>query len=358
MDTFKKKLSFSADINHSIIKLIGFIDSFKGRWILAEKSMKDNLKDLKMTAAIESTGSSTRIEGATLTNFEIESLIGQVKIKKLNTRDEQEVYGYYETLELIQENYKNIKLTENYIKQLHENLLKYSTKDERHRGNYKSLSNKLVATFPGGKQKVIFETTEPAFVELEMRNLIDWFNTEIKKNEKHILLLTGLFIYEFLSIHPFQDGNGRLSRLLTILLLLKNEYNFVNYASLENEIEKRKKDYYASLMSGQKNRGKPSENIEKWILFFLQSLKNIIEKLDSKYGNIKSKIVYLNERQEIILTFIENNQPVKIGDIAKDLTDISVNTIKKDLLFLKKNDLIISSGKQKGTIYFKFKNVK
>ena len=115
------------------------------------------------------------------------------------------------------------------------------------------MSNKVVANYPDGTQKVIFNTTEPHLVESEMNELIGWTNQELEKNEMHQLVIIALFIYEFLSIHPFQDGNGRLSRLLTNLLLLKNDYQFIQYVSFENLIEQKKKTYYEALMDGQKN---------------------------------------------------------------------------------------------------------
>src|SRR5690606_32615401 len=149
------------------------------------------------------------------------------------SRDEQEVIGYYEVLELIYDHYTDIKLSESYLKQLHQTLLKHSHKDERHRGNYKHLSNKVVATYPTGKQRTIFATTEPALVAGEMQELIEWTNRQFEEKSIHPLIIIGNFIYDFLSIHPFQDGNGRLSRLLTTLGLLQHDYAFIQYISFE-----------------------------------------------------------------------------------------------------------------------------
>ncbi len=351
MDKYLNKLNFDFLTNQKILNLIAKIDLYKGKWNIIERQENIYLKELRKIATIESIGSSTRIEGGTLTDKEIEELLANVKITELKTRDQQEVVGYYDTLELIYENFDNIKLTENYIKQLHQNLLRHSDKDTRHRGQYKSLSNKVVANYPGGIQKVIFNTTDVHLVESEMNYLINWTNEQLEKKEIHPLIVISSFVYEFLSIHPFQDGNGRLSRLLTTLLLLQNEYMFIQYVSFENLIEKSKKEYYQALMEGQKNRNKENENISKWTLFFLDKLNELTQKLDAKYDIFKTKGGYLNERQKKIKEYIIKNQPLKISDIAKKFEEININTLKKDLQYMKREKVIRTVGKGKGTVY-------
>jgi Fic family protein len=351
MDKINQKLNFDFITNQRVLQLIGYIDGFKGKWNIAEKQENRYLKELRKIATIESIGSSTRIEGATLTDQEIKALLEDVKITKLKTRDEQEVIGYYEVLGLIYDNYADIKLSERYIKQLHQMLLKYSDKDERHRGTYKFLSNKVVATYPTGEQRTIFATTEPAMVAKEMQELVEWINETLEQKTIHPLIVIGSFIYDFLSIHPFQDGNGRLSRLLTTLCLLQNDYAFIQYISFENHIEQNKKAYYEALMNGQKNRGTDNERIDLWLVFFLESLKTLTEKLEQKYDVFKSKGGYLNDRQKIIKDFITNNQPIKISDLAKQFPEIGLSTLKKDLQYLRDEQVLTMIGKGKGSIY-------
>jgi len=302
-------------------------------------------------ATIQSVGSSTRIEGATLTDEEVKMLLNNVKITKFKSRDKQEVIGYYEALEVILDNHKEIPLSESYIKQLHGILLKESQKDQRHRGKYKNLSNKVVANYPDGTQKIIFNTTETHLVEKEMQEIIAWTNKNIEEKEIHSLIVISLFVYEFLSIHPFQDGNGRLSRLLTTLLLLKEGYTFVQYVSFENIIEKYKKDYYESLMEAQRKRYSEEEKINKWQIFFLNSLEILIKRLEEKYNTYSEKGGYLNSRQKQIKEFILKNEPVKISDIKNNLNEYSINTIKKDLQYLQEENIIEKIGKNRGTIY-------
>lgn len=351
MDKYLNKLNFDFHTNQKVLKLISQIDLYKGKWNIIERQENIYLKELRKIATIESIGSSTRIEGATMTDKEVEELLNDIKVTKLKTRDEQEVVGYYDTLEIIYENYDNINLTENYIKQLHQNLLRHSDKDTRHRGGYKSLSNKVVGNYPEGIQKVIFNTTDVHLVDSEMKDLLNWTNGQLETNDIHSLIIIAHFIYEFLSIHPFQDGNGRLSRLLTTLLLLKNGYLFIQYVSFENLIENTKKEYYQSLMEGQKSRGKRTENISKWTLYFLEKLISLTQKLDAKYDIFKSKGGYLNERQKRIRAFLIENQPLKISDFVKHFDEINVNTIKKDIQYMKREKIIKSIGKGKGTVY-------
>lgn len=351
MDKFMQKLNFDFITNQKIIQLISYIDGFKGKWNIVENKDNRYLKELRKIATIESIGSSTRIEGATLTDKEVEKLLNDIKITKLKSRDEQEVIGYYEVLELIYDNYSDIHLSESYIKQLHQMLLKYSNKDERHRGTYKYLSNKVVATYPTGEQRTIFVTTEPALVAVEMQELIEWTNQQLEQKNIHQLIVTGSFIYDFLSIHPFQDGNGRLSRLLTTLCLLQRDYAFIQYISFENHIEQNKKAYYEALMNGQKNRGTNSERIDSWLIFFLESLRALTEKLEQKYNVFKSKGGYLNDRQKLIKDYVIKKQPIKVSDLAKEFPEITLSTLKKDLLYLRNEQVLTMIGKGKGTVY-------
>jgi len=351
MDKYIQKLNFDFLTNQRVMQLIAAIDEYRGKWNIVEKRENRYLKELRRIATIESIGSSTRIEGATMTDEEIKQLLKDVKITKFKTRDEQEVVGYYEVLELIFDNFSEIKLSESYIKQLHQLLLKHSDKDVRHRGGYKHLPNKVVATYPTGEQKTIFDTTEPALVEGEMFELIEWTNLQWKEKTIHPLIVLAVFIYEFLSIHPFQDGNGRLSRLLTTLFLLQQGYEFMQYISFENHIEKNKKAYYDALMTAQRKRITQEDIIDKWLLFFLESLKTLTEKLDKKYDVFKQKGGYLNERQKMLKEFIVEQRTVKIADLSVAFPDISPNTVKKDLQYLRDEQIVSMVGQGKGTVY-------
>jgi Fic family protein len=208
-----------------------------------------------------------------------------------------------------------------------------------------------VATYPTGQQRTIFATSDPALVAGEMRDLMEWTNDTLEKKNIHPLIVIGNFIYDFLSIHPFQDGNGRLSRLLTTLCLLQNDYSFIQYISFENHVEQNKKAYYEALMNGQKNRGTDKERIDKWLVFFLESLKTLTEKLEQKYSVFKTKGGYLNDRQKFIKDVISKNQPVKVSDLAKHFPKIGLSTLKKDLHYLRNEKVLTMIGKGKGSVY-------
>jgi Fic family protein len=348
---FLSKITFDFKTNQSILAKIAQIDSFKGKWGVIEHKGNSYLKELKKLATIQSIGSSTRIEGATLSDEEIKSLIGQVSITDLEDRDQQEVMGYYDALSIILDNYQQIPLTANYIKQLHKILLTHSGKDALHRGEYKNSSNAVAMTYPDGQERVIFRPTEPFLVAKEMEELISWTRENLDSGEIHPLLVISVFVYEFLSIHPFQDGNGRLSRLLTTILLMKSGYEFVQYISFEHVIEDRKKEYYGALMDGQKDRGTQKENIGLWILFFLESMDILIHKLEAKYAIYEKTGRYLGQRQQQIVDFIKENAPVKLADLTQAFPEIAKNTIKKDLQNLKAIGQIRQLGEFRGAVY-------
>jgi Fic family protein len=348
----ENKLQFDFRTTQEIIKLIGQIDSFKGKWSIIDRKKSKYLNELRRVATIESIGSSTRIEGSKLTDDDVQQFINSIKITSFKTRDEQEVFGYYDTLTNILESYESIDLTKNNIHHLHKLLLNKSEKDHRHKGQYKTLSNKVVANYPGGIQKVIFNTTEVHLVEREMDFIIQWTNRMLNSLEIHPLVAIATFIYEFLSIHPYQDGNGRLSRLLTTLLLLRMGYDFVQYSSIEHEIEKRKKGYYKALMSGQANRYTDQENIIEWVLFLLNTLYAAVQSLEEKYISIKGKKSYLNKRQLEVVNFIKENEPIKISDLTSSLDQYTQYILKKDVRYLVDEGVIKKVGKGKGTIYY------
>ncbi len=348
----KDKIRFSEVVNRKIRESITLVENFEFFWTKVEKKEKRNLLELKQLATVQSIGSSTRIEGSIMTDGEIASIIKDIAITKMESRDEQEVVGYFDLLNLVYESYDDINLSENSIKQLHGILLKHSAIDQRHKGDYKNLSNKVVANYADGTQKTVFKTTEPHLTAKEMMELIDWTNAELHSKELHPILIIAVFVYEFLSIHPFQDGNGRLSRLLTTLLLLRSKYTFIQYISFENHIEYNKDAYFGALMTGQKNRYTDAEMIEEWVLFFIGSMNQLVAKLQIKYASFEQKnSVYLNERQKKIVALIRRKQPLKISDISKSIVNAPLASVKKDLAYLVANGLIKKQGNLKASIY-------
>ena len=261
-----KVYDFNLRLSWKILSVISQIDRFDASWTSIERMEGGNLRQLRHIATIQSVGASTRIEGSKMTDEEVANLLINIGISKIEDRDSQEVVGYFNVLDTIVDAHEAVIVSENNIKNLHNQLLKFSTKDTWHRGAYKQHVNAVEASFPDGSKKIIFRTTDPGFpTEDAMRRLIEWYSIE---TEVHPLIVCAAFVYEFVSIHPFQDGNGRLSRLLTTLTLLQKGYKWIQYVSFEHEIENRKKDYYASLRSCQAQR--PNEDITDWIEFFFR----------------------------------------------------------------------------------------
>ena len=337
--------TFKLNIDWQLISLISQIDRFDSSWTSIEKREGQSLKQLKSIATVRSVGASTRIEGSRMTDEEVEVLLKYIDITKIEDRDTQEVVGYFNTLDIITESYNEIGISENGLKNLHKILLKYGKKDEWHRGDYKQLSNAVEATLTDGTRQIVFQTTEAGYPTQDaMRQLVDWYNND---NQPHPLVKCALFAYDFVSIHPFQDGNGRLSRLIATLLLLKNGYKWIQYVSFEHEIENRKTEYYRVLRSCQANR--PNEDVTSWVMFFFDALLNIQRQLMNKLDS-QGIETQLSPREKSILVFISNNPGCKSGDIARKL-GIPSPTIKKILPDLLSKNLIEKFGTGPGTNY-------
>jgi len=280
-----------------------------------------------------------------MTDDEVGILIKNLEVSKLEERDQQEVAGYFRTLDIISESFKDVDITEGNIKNLHKVLLGYSTKDEWHKGNYKQHSNVVEATNPDGSKRVVFRTTDPGFATEEaMRKLIEWYRSD---TVIHPLIRTAIFVYDFLSIHPFQDGNGRMSRLLATLLLLKNGYSWTQYVSFEHEIENRKRDYYRELMQCQSER--PGEEVSSWVIFFLDCLKSIQNQLIKKL-DVQASADRMSPREKMIYVFVENHPGSKSGEIAEKL-NIPLPTTKRILADMVVNKSLRKHGVGGGTNY-------
>jgi len=341
----EKVYNFSLSFDWQLLRTISQIDRFDASWSSIEKREEPILKHLKSMATIQSIGSSTRIEGSKMSDKEVEVLLNNMEISRLEDRDSQEVAGYSIVMNLIYDSAQEIDLSENNIKNLHNQLMKFNSKDDWHRGDYKQHTNAVEARFADGTRQIVFRTEEPGYpTEDAMRNLISWYKNE---KEVHPLIVTACFVYDFVSIHPFQDGNGRLSRLLTSLLLLQNGYNWIEYISFEHEIEKNKKEYYKSLRTCQAQR--PNEDVTAWINFFLNSLINLQNKLNNKLERLGIE-AKLSPNEHEIYSYITNKQGVKVGEISKKL-DIPISTTKRIINKLLASNLIKKYGKGAGTNY-------
>lgn len=341
----------SLKITPEILMLIAEIDEFKGAWRALGQLAPEQLYSLKRVATIESIGSSTRIEGSRLTDLEVEILLGNLQIQHFSTRDEEEVAGYAQVMNLIFLNHQAITPTENYIQQLHKELLRYSQKDQWHRGSYKKSPNYVEAFGPDGKSLgVVFETSSPFETPMRMHDLVAWTNEVLNNKQLHPLLVTALFIVEFLAIHPFQDGNGRLSRILTSLLLLKSGYAYVPYSSLEAVIEQSKDFYYLSLRQTQGTLKADDPNWQPWVMFFLKALQLQKSRLEIKLDREKFLLTRLPELSQQILEIAKSKGRITVREMVI-LTNANRNTVKKHIQSLTEAKFLEQHGGGKGTWY-------
>lgn len=346
-----KNVIESFTITPEFLKLISEIDEFKGAWQALGTLAPERLSALKRVATIESIGSSTRIEGSKLSDVEIEALLSGLSVKQFETRDEQEVAGYAHVMDTIFNHYNDIDLTENYIKQLHRDLLQYSDKDARHRGAYKTNINHVCAFDEDGKEiGVVFETATPFDTPFRMQELVEFTNNALENNELHSILIIVIFIVTFLEIHPFQDGNGRLSRALTTLLLLKQGYVYVPYSSLESVIEFSKENYYKALRRTQPTIRTDNPDWEPWILFFLKALQQQKKKLETKIMRERIILGQLPELSIKILEIVKDHGRISVSQ-AVSLTGGNRNTVKKHLQSLVASNHLKQQGVGKGTWY-------
>lgn len=340
-------------ITPDMLKKIAEIDTFNGSWNSGGIKIKpEQLKAMKRIATIESVGSSNRIEGNKLNDTDVETVFDRISRKSFQTRDEQEVAGYADLLSIIFENYKEINLSENYIRQLHKILLSYSDKDERHRGEYKKASNRVAAFDANGKEiGTIFETATPFDTPRLMQELVDWTNTNFKDGYFHPIITIGVFVVHFLSIHPFSDGNGRLSRALTTMLMLQHGYNYMPYASMESIIEASKDSYYRALRGTQKTIWTDKVNYEPWLTFFITALVKQKRHLEEKIAMAqKADTTRISKAEQAVLDLFKDKTNRSVPEMAEALNKNS-ETVKKTVQTLVKKDLLKKQGSTKGAYY-------
>ena len=341
----------SLSISPAILKLIAEIDEFKGAWAALGRISAERLTALRRVATIESIGSSTRIEGAKLSDKAVAALLAGLDVKQFASRDEEEVAGYAETMETVFAHFKEIALTENHIKQLHRDLLQHSSKDERHRGKYKTHPNHVEAFGPEGESLgVAFETATPFDTPRLMTELVEWTSERLDRGELHRLIVIAVFVVVFLAIHPFQDGNGRLSRILTTLLLLQAGYSYVPYSSLESVIEQSKDAYYLGLRQTQGTLRTEAPDWQPWLTFFLRALQQQKVRLEKKIERERLVLGDLPELSARILELCREQGRITVSEAAK-ITGANRNTIKDHLKALAKAGHIEQHGAGRGSWY-------
>ena len=331
--------------------VIASLDEFKGQWRAFKRLSRDQLSQLKKIATIESIGSSTRIEGSKLTDQQIATLLSGLKIQEFKSRDEEEVAGYAAAMDTVFESFEHIPVTENHIRQLHRTLLQFSSKDERHRGDYKVLDNHVAAFDAQGEQLgIVFETASPFETPFAMKRLVEWMIEADKDGDLHPLLVTGIFVVWFLAIHPFQDGNGRLSRVLTTLLLLRHGYTYVPYASLESVIEENKEFYYKALRKTQGTLRSERVDWGAWLLFFLRCLVRQKDNLNAKIQIEQKRVEASSPLAASVMRLLDDAERITLAEVVK-ATSANRNTLKAKIAELVDSGLLTRHGRGRGVFY-------
>ncbi len=334
-------------LTQEILAKIAQIDEFKGLWHGSLRLSPQILGRLKAWVIITSTGASTRIEGSVMSDEEIARFLRGLKAKAPVSRDEQEVAGYADLISRVFDNYRTIKLSENWILQFHGILLGFSEKDSSHQGKYKVVNNEVVMKTQSGEHVVLFDPTPPYLVKPEMEAILGWTNEQLAKKEIHSLLVIANFIFEFLAIHPFTDGNGRMSRALTNMLLLQAGYGYIPYISLDEIIEETKAEYYLALRATQKNHKTEHEDITAWVQYLLNALSEQAQRA-KRIMEEDQPLKLLSEKQLEILSLFEGGDTLSVSDVLTTLHGaIPESTVKKVLYRLVELKLLerIGSGR-------------
>jgi len=339
------------EITPQMLSVISELDTFKASWGGFSALQPEQLKKLKKISTIESIGSSNRIEGNKLSDEEVEQLLSRIQKKSFKNRDEEEIAGYAELMNLIFDSHEVIPLTENYVKHLHKILLQFCENDASHRGEYKKLSNSVSAFDANGKEiGVIFETASPFETPMLMEELVVWTRKNLDDNFYHPLLVIGIFVVHFLAIHPFQDGNGRLSRALTTMLLLKKDYSYVPYSSIESIIEASKDGYYRALRRTQKTLRTEKALYEPWLSFFLTALQKQKKHLEEKIKSFKKHDIGLSKLATDILGLLDEHSQLTVQKVA-EILNVKSDTVKKSIKVLVNKNYLLKRGSTKGAWY-------
>lgn len=346
---FDKRLQ---NLPQSVWEKLNKIDELKGRWVGGANLNPQALGRLKRSVLVTSTGASTRIEGAQLSDENVERLMRGLQLQTFADRDKQEAQGYYELLQNVFESWQHIPFTESTIKHFHQELLKYVEKDKKHRGEYKKEENKVYMVDDQGEPvSVLFDTTPAYLTPKEMQEIVEWANDAREKELFHPLLIIGNFLVEFLNIHPFSDGNGRLSRVLTNLMMLKSGYPYVPYISHEKLIENNKAEYYVALRKSQKTIKKKSEDITPWLHFWLEIVleqsKQAIVLLSRE--NIEQ---LLSPKQLAVWQYLETVTEASPREIS-EATSVARPTVSQALAVLLRLKRIERLGQGRSTRYKK-----
>ncbi len=346
MRNFNLKEEYNSIIsNNNIVNLISKIHEYKGKQSYLLDSKKETLETLLKVAKIQSTSSSNKIEGIYTSDKRINELVNKKLAPK--NRNEEEIAGYRDVLSLIHENYNYIDVTLNTVLQLHRDLYKYT--GYNHGGKFKNSQNYIEETNENGEKKIRFAPLSPVETPIAIQELCENYNQIVNNEYCDVLVLIPIFILDFVSIHPFNDGNGRMSRLLTLLLLYKADYMVGKYISIEKIIEDTKDSYYDTLEKSSVSWHNNQNDYSYFVEYYLGIILNAYKELDSKLNIVDNKKITSYDR--IITIFKENIIPIDKAFINNKCPDLSETTIERVLNTLLKEEKIIKISNGRYTKY-------
>jgi Fic family protein len=341
----------SLHITPEILSLVAGIDEFKGAWRALGALAPERLSALRGVATIESIGSSQRIEGSRLSDRDVERMLANREPRSFATRDRLEVAGYADVMEFTFTSWRKLAFTEHHIKQLHQRLLRHSEKDAWHGGQYQASPTSLGAEDDRGAEiGGVFGTATSFDTPRSMTEWVEFVRTELDACRLHPLLVIAIAVAVFLEIHPFQDGNGRMSRVVTMWLLLRAGYVYVPYSSHERVIERNKEAYDLALRQTQATIRTPTPNWEPWLTFFLRALREQADRLAANVERESRVRAQLPTLSLSIVDFVSNHGRITMSE-AMRIAGTSRNTLKQHFRTLVEQGHIVRHGKGRGIWY-------
>lgn len=328
-----------------IVNKVATLREYKGKQALYLEARPDVLEKLCTSAKIRSADASNRIEGISTTDKRLNDLMAEKS--EPTSRAEQEIAGYRDVLALIHESYEHMRITPNVILQMHTMLHRYS--GHAYAGHWKDSNNAIIERDADGAERVRFKPLPAAAVPGAMEELCASYSAGIESETVDPLVLVARFVFDFVSIHPFTDGNGRMSRLLTLLLLYQNGYLAGKYVSVEDEINRTRDSYYDALAASSRGWNEGGSDYAPFVNYLLGIEIAVYADFESRVsgllGGSKTKAERVEECLEHSLC------PVKKSDIARECPDISVTTIERVLKKLLDDGKIEKTGGGRSTAY-------
>lgn len=331
-----------------ILGLIAAIYKEAGKQEMYLKQRPEELEKLVEIAKVQSTEASNAIEGIVTTSTRIRQLVEEKTAPR--NRDEQEIAGYRDALNIIHENFDAIPITRNYILQLHKVL--YSHMNNPMAGQTKSVQNYISATYPNGHTETLFTPLAPFETQEALERICDEYNRTIGNMEVEPLIVIPIFIHDFLCIHPFNDGNGRMSRLLTTLLLYRNGFYVGKYISLEAKIAPNKDLYYAALRQAQEGWHEGTEDAVPFIKYLLGIILSAYRDFEDRFSLVEQKKPALETVRQATLSKIGRFSKQDIRELCPAL---SVSSIEGALRKLVASGELKREGNGKNTCYYRLK---